>query len=439
MCSATLIFDRLHNNTFFMKKTILFILFCICQIGAFAQINDTIYTYSRRLCLKHDDKINEVFVTVIKPYLQYNPKCYKSKVTRKKWAKKSKVIKLLKAYKTERLGADMYQAAEYYMEKNNLTTLDLNDESFETSIIEYLSKAINEWVRVDAIVISDGVRFLPEGRLKENINSEYDKRIAFEKTYLDYEKYREENISEKIPKLLEISCLFDADELKLKLINKADSANIASSYFKKRYYKDFETLLEMSFSEYLTIAVVDSLIADFGIPEVKQALIKEKEICKKWSSIDGKKLYESFDSIYNGGTATPLALAENIDTTYFRACNKMFEEQIKPNRMLRANYILESSTDSELKAAAQRGIQYLDENMPIAFANQCIEVLSIEDIDILNRLYTKSSYKEYVVCQTEILTSDITIDLLLYGGMLYTMKKEIWIDLLLDLFLDLSF
>lgn len=99
-----------------------------------------------------------------------------------------------------------------------------------------------------------------------------------------------------------------------------------------------------------------------------------------------------------------MKLAENVDLTYLNACTKLFEEQVKPNYLLRASHVLKNTP---FKAAVQEVMKYLDNNMQVVFANQCAGVMTIDVLDMLNNLYAKPIYKQYLEGQTNYIKSTL--------------------------------
>lgn len=72
------------------------------------------------------------------------------------------------------------------------------------------------------------------------------------------------------------------------------NVKLTDAYFENQYRLDVADIYASNLSEFLTIAEADSLIADFEIPEVKRALIKGKEVCKKWNIVNGHEFFEPF-------------------------------------------------------------------------------------------------------------------------------------------------
>lgn len=152
----------------------------MCQICAFAQINDTNFVYSMKLSSTYMDVVSDVVRGTLDVQLHDNPKCYNSTPE----TRNDIISGLVADYTLRRMGIDMYEATKYYMEEKHLATLDLEDDSFITYLESYLPQAINVWVQIDAIVMSKGEKYLPEGKLKDNIKSVYDERTAFANTYV---------------------------------------------------------------------------------------------------------------------------------------------------------------------------------------------------------------------------------------------------------------
>lgn len=155
----------------------------MCSLSGAAEINERVYAVSNNLAEEFRAVVSDALRNNLTNLAAQHPTWYGIEEEDRPL---EKITDLVWSYFGQRYDIDLYKATEFYAKKDSTILTNPDKEQFKNFVEQYLLKAINIWVQVDAIVLGEGIEKLPEGKNKSNIKAVYDKRRQDAKDLRDF-------------------------------------------------------------------------------------------------------------------------------------------------------------------------------------------------------------------------------------------------------------